>query len=330
MLHIATIGTNSIVDSFLSAVKENEGIQCVAMYTRKREHAQSLAEKYQIPTIYTNLDEMLDDPMIDIVYIASPNSLHYVYAKQALNKRKHVICEKPFTSNMKQCEELFALAQEKERFIFEAIITIHEPNFAKIKELLPNLGDIKLVHSNYSQYSSRYEAYLKGENPNVFNPAFSGGAIADIGIYCLHFIIGLFGVPQKAQYFPNLGPNGIDTSGIGILEYPDFKASFTCAKDSKSELLTQIQGTEGTISVHSQPSLVSQFTVYDLKNKTSEEISKKSLAFSLYSEVKDFVRIFNEMDWEAFKACKKETCDVMQVFESMRKGAGIRYGDDEQ
>ena len=300
-----------------------------AMYTRKRDHATHLAEKYQIPAIYTDLNEMLDDPMIDIVYIASPNSLHYVYAKQILNKGKHVICEKPFTSNLKQCEELFALAEEKGRFIFEAIITIHEPNFAKIKDLLPNLGNIKLVHSNYSQYSSRYEAYIKGENPNVFNPAFSGGAIADIGIYCLHFIIALFGVPKKAQYFPNLGPNGIDTSGIGVLEYPDFVASFTCAKDSKSELLTQIQGTAGTISVHSQPSLVSQFTYYDHKSNTSEEISKKTTAFSLYAEVKDFVRIFNENDWEAYKTCKKETCEVMQVFESMRKAAGIRYGDDQ-
>ena len=329
MLTIATIGTNFIVDAFLTAIEANEGIQCIAMYTRKKEHALALAQKFHIPSIYTDLDEMLDDPTIDIVYIASPNSLHYVYAKQILAKGKHVICEKPFTSNVKQCEELFALAEKNNRFIFEAIKTVHVPNFHKIKELLPKLGDIKLIHSNFSQYSSRYDAYVNGENPNIFNPSFSGGAIADIGIYCLHFIVALFGTPQQTHYFPNLGPNGIDTSGSGILLYPDFVASFTCAKDCSCELITQIQGTKGTITVHSQPSSIEQFTFTDVKTKQTEVLSIQQHPAFLYDEVKDFVRILQENDVEEYKRLKQETIDVMRVFEDLRKGAGIRYGDDQ-
>lgn len=328
MLTVATIGTNFIVDAFLSAVEANEGIQCVAMYTRKKEHALSLAEKFHISTIYTDLDAMLEDPAIDIVYIASPNSLHYIYAKQILNKGKHVICEKPFTSNVKQCEELFALAEEKHRFIFEAIITAHAPNYLKIKEALPQLGEIKLVHSNFSQYSSRYDAYVNGENPNVFNPAFSGGALADIGIYCLHFIVGLFGKPEKVQYYPNIGPNGIDTSGTAILQYTTFIASFTCAKDCNSELITQIQGTKGTFSVHSQPSIVGQFTYHDIKTKQSEDCSVEQSSYSLYHEIHDFVKIIANNDMEEYRQLKEETRLVMQVFEQVRKSAGIRYGDD--
>ncbi len=333
MYHIATIGTNFIVNAFLKAVSAAEGIQCTAMYTRKREHAQPLAEKFHIPTIYTDLDEMLKDPAIDIVYIASPNSLHYVYAKQILNAGKHVICEKPFTSNMRQCEELFALANKQQRFLFEAIRTVHSANFLKIRSLLPKLGEIKLVQSNFSQYSSRYDAYLKGENPNIFNPAFSGGALADIGIYSLHFIVALFGIPQEVQYYPNLGENGIDTSGCGILKYPDFLASFSCAKDSQSEPITQIQGTLGTISVHSQPSICGQFHYHDRLAKTCEDLSdtalESALRDSLYEEVRDFVRILRENDTAEYERLALETCQVMEVFERLRKSAGIRFGDDD-
>ena len=313
MLRVATIGTSFIVD---------------AMYTRKRDHATHLAEKYQIPAIYTDLNEMLDDPMIDVVYIASPNSLHYVYAKQILNKGKHVICEKPFTSNLKQCEELFALAEEKGRFIFEAIKTIHMPNFKKIKSLLPALGTIKLVRSNFSRYSSQYENYENGIIPNCLNPDLSSGALADVGIYSVHFIVALFGMPQTLQYYPNLGPNGIDTSGIGILKYPDFVASVTCAKDSDSTLLTEIQGTKGTISVHSQPSKVAQFTYQDTKTKQVQDLSIQQHPVSLFEELQDFVKIINNDDHLEYEALKQETYLAMKVFEELRKSAGIRYQDD--
>ena len=156
----------------------------------------------------------------------------------------------------------------------------------------------------------------------------SGGAIADIGIYCLHFIVALFGLPLEGRYEPILGPNGIDTSGSGILKYPDFVASFSCAKDSTSECITQIQGTKGAISVHSQPSNCAQFTYHDRLNKSSEDLSLPVHEATLYEEVRDFVRIIQEDDVAEYERLRAETCQVMEVFEQLRKGAGIRYGDD--
>lgn len=172
MLNVATIGTNFIVDWFLKSVQDNQGIRCCAMYTRKKEHAEKLAEKYHIEMIYTDLDEMLSNPEIDIIYIASPNSLHYTYAEKALTAGKHVFCEKPLVSDNEQCAKLYELAEKKQRFLFEAIVTLHAPNYHLIREYLLKLGDIKLIQSNFSQYSSRYDAYLRGENPNVFSPEF--------------------------------------------------------------------------------------------------------------------------------------------------------------
>lgn len=330
MLNVATIGTNFIIDWFLKSVQDNQGIRCCAMYTRKKEHAEKLAEKYHIEMIYTDLDEMLSNPEIDIIYIASPNSLHYTYAEKALTAGKHVFCEKPLVSDNEQCAKLYELAEKKQRFLFEAIVTLHAPNYHLIREYLLKLGDIKLIQSNFSQYSSRYDAYLRGENPNVFSPEFSGGALADIGIYCLHFIVGLFGLPKQCAYYPNLGPNGIDTSGSGILCYGDYTASFSCAKDSESTCITQIQGTKGAITLYSQPSKCSRFTFHDRCSKETSEPSIEQEDNVLYYEVKEFVRIINENDLSAYRALSQESKDVMQVYETLRKGAHIHFSDDEK
>lgn len=328
MLHIATIGTNSIVDHFLAAVAANEGITCTAMFTRNRAHAQALAETYNIQTIYTDLDEMLREPSIDIIYIASPNSLHYPYAKAALLAGKHVFCEKPFMSNLAQCEELIALAKEKGLFLLEAIVTAHMPNYHRLRAWLPKLGTLKIVQSNFSQYSSRYAAYLRQENPNVFNPAFSGGALADIGIYCLHFIVGLFGIPKQLHYAANKGPNGIDTSGCGLLTYDGFLASFTCAKDSRSECITQLQGEKGCITLYSEPSRCSRFVWQDLASGTKEEVSLVQEQNALFYEVRDFVHLIQEQDFKQRDELLRESRQVMQVFEALRKDAGIVFEDD--
>ena len=130
-------------------------------------------------------------------------------------------------------------------FLFEAIVTLYMPNYALIKENLAKLGPLHLVQCNFSQYSSRYDALLEGKITNVFNPAFSGGALADIGIYNLHYVIGLFGKPKAMRYYPNMHACGIDTSGVAILEYDGFIATCSCAKDSTSKNISQLQGEKG-------------------------------------------------------------------------------------
>ena len=191
MLNVVTIGTSFITDLFLQAVEQLEGIRCTGMYTRTRDHALALAQRHGVCAIYTDLDEMLAADA-DIVYIASPNALHAEHAEKALRAGKHVICEKPFTMTSAQARALFQLAEQKQRFLFEAIVTQHMPNYHAIRDLLPRIGKIKVVQSNFSQYSSRYAQYLSGSVPNVFSPQWGGGALADIGIYCIHFIVGLF------------------------------------------------------------------------------------------------------------------------------------------
>ena len=164
-MKLGIVGSGNIVKEALDTLTSvpEIALQAIVVRDKSRTVAQVLQAQYGINKIYTDYDEFLDDPDIDMLYIGIPNSLHYDYSKRALLAGKHVICEKTFTSNYHELKELTDLAREKQLFLFEAITMIHSNNFAYLKEQLPEIGDIKLVQCNYSQFSSRYPKYQQGE-----------------------------------------------------------------------------------------------------------------------------------------------------------------------
>ena len=326
-MKVATIGTGFIVDWFLEAVEQNEGIECVAMYTRTKEHAKKLADKYQIHDIYEDLEEMLSRKDIDFIYVASPNSLHYTYTMQAMKHGKHVICEKPFTSTLAEFDELAAYAKAHQLYLFEAIVTSHMPNYLQLKEELPRLGNIRMVQCNFSQYSSRYDKFLAGEITNVFNPNFSGGALADINIYNLHFTIGLFGKPKAVHYYPTI-QHDIDTSGVAILDYDGFHAVCVGAKDTKSRCLAQIQGEKGYAVVDSETSKCASLKLYI--DNVEVDLTKEQYPVALFYEMKEFYNIYRNNDLETCYKKLAYSRDVMEVYQALRKDGGIVFKADHQ
>lgn len=190
-MKVGTIGSGVIVDRMIEAMKMTQGIEVCAVYSRTLLRAQEFAQKHHISKYYDDLDKMLNDDDLDTIYVASPNGLHYSQSKQALLAGKHVICEKPFVPTVQEAIDLFTIAKEKKVYIFEAITTIHLPNYKITASHLKDLGDIKMIQCNFSQYSSRYEKYKAFEVTNVFDPAFSGGSLMDINVYCIHFVVGL-------------------------------------------------------------------------------------------------------------------------------------------
>lgn len=327
MLKLATIGTGSIVEMFLESLKPLKDITIYAVYSRKEETGRKLADKFKASVVYTNLEEMLNDKEIDCVYVASPNSLHYEQALAALQAKKHVLCEKPFTSTVKQFEHLVQTAKENNVFLMEAIINQHLPNYAALKQDLHKLGPLKMIQCNFSQYSSKYDAFLKGELPNVFNPVYSGGALSDINIYNLHFCIGLFGKPKTMKYLPNKADNGIDTSGTAILNYGDFIAVCTGCKDSRSRNMVQIQGEKGYLVVESESShMIHGYRLYIGKEETHTNISHYENWMSY--EADDFIHMILNHDTSMWKSYIAESRDVMQIYEALRKDAGIFFACD--
>lgn len=325
-MRVGTVGTGLIVDNFIDAASKTEGVQIAAVYSRDEEKAAAFAAKHSVSRHYCDRAEFLADKDLDFIYVASPNSLHFSWVRDALFAGRNVICEKPSVSNRVELEQLARIAKENGLFLFEAITVPHLPNYALIKEQLPKLGKLKMVQLNFSQYSSKYNAYLQGKNPNVFNPEFSGGALMDLNCYNLWFCYGLFGAPKDIKYFPNLAPNGIDTSGVLVLKYDGFMCSAVACKDSKSKNSTQIQGEKGYILVPNESSRCTDFMVFVGDEQSSFNVQQEDN--SLCYELADFAGIFARGDYGRRDELLEHSLEVAGLIEKARKGAGIAFAAD--
>jgi len=250
MIRFAVIGTNWITEKFVEAAHESGVMKLVAVYSRTFNKAQVFADKYGVGTLFDSLDELAKSDKIDAVYIASPNSFHAVQSQLFLNNKKHVICEKPATSSLKEIERLIACAKENQVIYFEAFKTVYLPNFKLLKTELHQIGQLRKVLLSYCQYSSRYQRYLDGDNPNTFNPQFSNGSIMDIGFYCVASAVELFGEPNKIIASASLLASGVDAHGSVIMMYDGFDVVVQHSKVSDSRINSEIQGENGTFVIN--------------------------------------------------------------------------------
>jgi len=314
-MKLAILGTGKIVEEVLPVLKEINGIELSAILSTPRsiEKAEKLAELYAISQASSDYDSILANPDVDTVYVALPNHLHYDYAKKALLAGKHVICEKPFTLTLAEFEDLAKIAEQKNRILLEAITNQYLGNFASIKANLAKLGDIKIVECNYSQYSSRYDAFKRGEIAPAFDPAKGGGALRDLNIYNIHLVVGLFGKPERVQYLANM-ERGVDTSGILIMDYGNFKAACIGAKDCSADIKSTIQGNIGSIAVLGPTNSMPELSL-SLNGQSLTMINENSLNHRMHDEFVAFQAIIEHEDMTATKLALDHSHLVMEVLD---------------
>ena len=326
-MRIGTIGTNFVVQSFIDAARK-AGAQVPAVYSRTEETARAFAQANGVSGIFTDREAFLAEETLDFIYVASPNSLHFSWVRDALNSGRNVLCEKPFVSTVREFDELVALAAQKGLLLLEAMTVPHLPNLKLLRELLPKIGTPRIVQLNFSQYSSRYDALLRGDSPNIFNPAFSGGAMMDLGCYNLRLLLELFGEPREVHYFPNRAQNGIDTSGVMIVRYDGLVCTSVACKDSRSQNTLQIQGEKGYILLPSVSSTLSEgFTV--ITREGEEHFQAQSEQNVLFYEIEAFVKAFRTHDIAFCNALLQQSRTEVQLLETARLAAGIVFPADE-
>ena len=326
-MKLGIIGSGMIVQEFLPSLVKLEDLEILGIQGTKSgiEKVEEICKKYNIPNFTDNFDELCNFG-IDTVYIAVPNFLHFEFCKKALEKGINVIVEKPITTNYREAKELEKLAKEKKLFLFEAITTLYFENYKKIKEWISKIGDIKLVQSQYSQYSSRYDAFKRGEILPVFDPEKAGGALMDLGLYNLHYVLGLFGKPENVKYYANIERN-IDTSGVLIMKYKNFSAMCVCAKDSEGERIGVIQGSEGKIVSEEAPGLVGKVTL-KLYDGTTESFDDGFSKDRVVPEFTQFIRAVKENDLEFCYRQLEKSLLVSKVQTKARIDAGIKFTQD--
>lgn len=325
-IRLGTIGSGVIVHSILDNVKRTEGIELEAVYSRSQEKGDKLAAEYGCSKVYTDMDAFLADESVNLVYIAIPNLLHYEYAKKALLAGKHVLLEKPFTTKVEHAKELAQIAKESKLFLVEAAPTGFLPNFAILKEELGKIGKIKLVMSNYSQYSSRYDAVLRGEKPAIFDPEYAGGCLMDINFYNVLLNILLFGKPKAAKYHANRFPGLSDTSGVMVMEYDGFVSTNAGAKDTWGVNFFQIEGEKGYIYIENGSNGIKSVRTV---TKTSDDIyNEQPDPDRWFYEIQELTRLLKNDDYDSIYNRLDKTLATVETMESARKEAGILFPGD--
>ena len=203
-LRYGILSTSSIAPRFIAAVREAKAGDIVALSSRTLEKAKEKAEQWNIPTAYGSHEELLNDPNVDIVYISTVNSLHYRWAKAALESGKHVVCEKPCTIHEADSRELFRLAKEKGLFLMEAEKMLFLPAILELKRSI-EAGELGEIHM--AEMASSFKATY---NTWMFDPEAGGGPLLSSGIYAVQLLQFLFGEVETIQGIKSAMDNGVE------------------------------------------------------------------------------------------------------------------------
>jgi len=241
------LGTGRIADKFAGDLALAEGAAAVAVGSRSRESAEHFARRHGIPKAYGSYDELVRDPDVDIVYVATPHPMHKENALLCLGAGKAVLCEKPLTVNAAEAEELIRAAREKKIFLMEGMWTRHLPAIRKVRNWLEEgrIGEVQLLEADFG--------FRTAWNPEGrwLNPELGGGALLDVGIYPVSLASMIFGgPPSRIDSFAHIGETGVDERFSLLFAYDGGKAAqLGGAVRLELGCEARIYGTKGVIRI---------------------------------------------------------------------------------
>jgi predicted dehydrogenase len=242
------LGTGGIARKFADALALLPDARLTAVGSRTSASAETFGAAYQVPHRHGSYAELMEDPDVDVVYVATVHPLHCENSMGCLTAGKAVLCEKPFTLNLGEAEQVVVLARKKKLFLMEAMWTRYFPAAVKIRSLLAEgaLGEVRQVQADFG---------VKPEfrpDGRLFNPALGGGALLDLGVYPVSLASMVFGeFPRHIASCASMGSTGVDEQSAAVLEYSDGRmAAVSCSMRFVSPQEAHIIGTEGRIRIH--------------------------------------------------------------------------------
>lgn len=335
-IRFGVVGTNNITDWVIAGGRQDERFELTAVCSRTQERAEEFAAKHSIPHIFTSLEEMASSPLIDAVYIATPNYVHAEQSILCMNHGKHVLCEKPFASNAKEVRLMIEAAKKNKVTLMEAMISTLNPNFAIAKERMKDLGTIRRYFASYCQYSSRYDKFKEGIILNAFKPELSNGAVMDIGIYTIYPMVALFGKPQQIEAQGIVLHTGADGQGAVNFQYEGMNATVLYSKIANSALPTEIEGEAGNLlldKIH-----ITKQVDYIPRQVTAQgkeqENHCQSIGVSLekseyYYEIAEFINLIEQGKQESNVNSWENSLTTLEIIDEIRRQLGVHYPADE-
>ena len=324
-IRLAVLGAGHIAEKTATAAAFLRGEEIVpyAVASRDGARAAALAARFGFEKSYGSYREMLADPAVDLVYVATPNTLHAPHARQCLEAGKHVLCEKPFTANAREAEEVFALARSRGLFCGEAMWIRFLPASAAIGDALRSgrIGTPRLIEASF--------AVPIAHKARIRDPALGGGALLDLGVYPIAFALLHFG----ADYADVTGratllPTGVDDQAAFSLAWADGRiAAATCSATAAGGAGARIIGTTGFIEV---PQLVrcEGFRIVPFGGGEAEEVSLPFACNGYEYELLAAARAVAEGRPECAEAPHAATLAAMRAMDALRRAWGVRYPCD--
>ena len=320
---IGIIGCGWIAEKMAITLQGMEKVEAYAIASRDLNKAETFAQKWNFTRAYGSYEEKLDDELVDLVYIATPHSHHYAHTRLSLLKGKPVLCEKAFTANAKEAEELLQLAKEKNLFLTEAIWTRYMPLSQTICELVDNgaIGRPQLLTANLC-----YPNYHK---ERMHKPELAGGALLDLGVYTLNFAAMVFGTDIIRTTSACIKTDmGVDAQNSITLEYADGKMAILCSSQmAKSDRQGIISGDKGFIIVDNinNPQKVSVYdSDYQLTAVYNCPPQITGYEYQVYASIEAL-----ENGWlESPFMPHQETLRIMRQMDELRKEWGVIYPSD--
>lgn len=324
-MRFGIIGTNFISKEFVSACRKADGAAVQTVFSRQTATGEAFMAAHGIARAVTSLEELLAEPSVEAVYIASPNRFHSKQAFRALEAGKHVLLEKPACPNAREFEALLQAADRNGVVLMEAMRPVFTPGFAQLRDAVRRVGAVRMVRFCYSQYSSRYDKYQAGIVENAFDPTLCNGALMDLGVYLAHCAVDLFGVPSSVQATAQKLPNGLDAQGIALLSYDGMLAELAYSKIADGRTPCEVQGENGTVLVWGITN-PKKIVLVD-RNRTETVLYEDATDdfFGMEHEIAAFLKFSQGWEKERLRQIQEHTLQTLQLLDEIRSCTGIDF-----
>ena len=315
------LGTGRIARAFATGLQEVDDAELFAIGSRSRSTSEKFADEFQVPRKYASYDELTRDDSIDVVYIATPHSLHKDNIIMCLEAGKAVLCEKPFTINAAEAEVVIKLARSKKLFLMEAMWTRYIPAIVKLRVLLTDnlIGDVQVMLCG--------GAFMPDFDPDfyLFNKDLGGGVLLDAGVYLVSMASMIFGTPEKILATACIGKSGVDEHDACLLQYDNGAiANLYVSLRAKSSPDLTLMGDKGKIYVHPPIFCPGKLTI-SIYGKDEEIVELPFSSNGYQFEVMEVNRCLREGLTESDTMPLDETRNIMLTMDEIREQINLRY-----
>lgn len=318
--NVGILGSGMIAGVMAKTVNGMKDVALYAVGSRSMEKAKAFADKFGCRKAYGTYEDLVSDKKIDLIYIATPHSEHYANARLCIQYKKPVLCEKAFTANAKQAEELIHFAEEKGVFIAEAIWTRYMPLLNTITDAIDNgvIGEPKMLTANLG--------YAIKDVPRLVRPELAGGALLDLGVYPLNFAAMIFGSDvEKITSACTFTKSGVDEQNSMTLTYADGRMavlhSTMCSNTDRRGI---IYGTEGYMEI-ANINNYEGIKIYDLSGKKVASCKRPKQITGYEYEVEACMKALKKNKLECPEMPHAETIRMMKMMDSIRAEWGIKF-----